>query len=362
MAKQPTTPNRAEAAALLQSLWDVVLSQDEAYKSTPEIAALVNSELTAIRFCLPTQLLGKFTDNDLDALCLQRGKDAEDASRWDPRGFATQTVVPWNRRNQNVLGPSGDPYVSNPLRRSRLDHGLDQMADREQWEALCAVLQDVENNSDTKHTKQIFLQTLAAIRDRLKELTFVYVVPARVSLKQAETLVEQFLADKSGGDRGLAVAAALFETVRKTLKLYKEIKRGVINASDAATKSAGDLECIAADGHIALAVEIKERKITLDDVQAAIVKAREFKVNEIIFCSGGLVEGARDEIEKLFANAWASGTNIYQMTIYDLIRAVLPLFGETGIRMFIDTIGAQLDAFSTQPKHRKVWTTLLDGL
>jgi hypothetical protein len=91
---------------------------------------LVSSEQTAIRFCLPTQLLGKLAGPGLDAMCLQRG-DGQ-SGRWDPRGFAARVVVPWNRTNQNVLGPSGDPYVSNPLRRPRVDDGLTQMSDREQ--------------------------------------------------------------------------------------------------------------------------------------------------------------------------------------------------------------------------------------
>ncbi|MBK8456500.1 MAG: restriction endonuclease, SacI family [Phyllobacteriaceae bacterium] len=67
-----------------------------------QIASLVNSEQTAIRFCLPTQLLGKLTEPSLDALCLQRGDGAD--GRWDPRSFASAVIVPWNRASQNVLG------------------------------------------------------------------------------------------------------------------------------------------------------------------------------------------------------------------------------------------------------------------
>jgi hypothetical protein len=86
MAKgQQLSPDRNRAKELLDDLWAQVLNEEE---SAPvEITALVNSDQTAIRFCLPTQLLGKLTDNSLDALCLQRGDGS--AGRWDPRGFAT---------------------------------------------------------------------------------------------------------------------------------------------------------------------------------------------------------------------------------------------------------------------------------
>jgi hypothetical protein len=356
-----TSPNRVEAKKILDEVWESVLN-DESQTAPQSIHKLVNSDQTAIRFCLPTQLLGKLTDNALDALCLQRGDAPADVSRWDPRGFAAKVVVPWNRSNQNVLGPSGDPYVGNPLRRPRLDSGLDQMADRDEWERLCEVLREVEKTSDKEHTRGVFSQVLTAIRDRLRDLEFVYVVPNRVSLRQAETLVDGFLREKSGGDRGLAVAAALFETVRERLQVYKEVRRSVINAADAATRSVGDLECIGSDGAIVLAVEVKERRIGDDDVHIAIAKTREFAVRELIFCCDGITTADQAAVEKTFANAWASGTNLYQVTIKDLMRGLLPLLGEDGIKTFVTHVGLQLDKFSTQPKHRKAWKLLLDGL
>jgi hypothetical protein len=44
------------------------------------------------------------------------------------------------------------------------------------------------------------------------------------------------------------------------------------------------------------------------------------------------------------------------------MRGVLPLIGEGGIREFVVQVGAQLDKFSTQPRHRKAWKSLLDKL
>jgi len=359
MARVPATPNRTIASQKLADLWNIVLN-DEGSTASPEIRGLINSEQTAIRFCLPTQLLGKLVDPDLDTMCLQRGTGG--GGRWDPRGFATKVVVPWNRSNQNVLGPSGDPYVSNPLRRPRLDDGLEQMSDRDQWDRLCAVLRVVEATNRPEHTEQVFLEVLSAIRDRLRELTFVYVVPPRVSLRQAEELVDAFLTERSGGDRGLAIVAALFETFRDRLNLYQEIRRNVINATDAATNSAGDLECIGSDGHVVLAVEVKERRIGDADVHSAVAKAREFLIHEMLLCTEGTVQAEQEAVSRTFASAWASGTNLYHLTIRELMRGVLPLIGESGIREFLVQVGAQLDKFSTQPRHRKAWKSLLDKL
>lgn len=360
MAKRPeTAPDRKMAAALLEELWQVVLN-DETLKASDAVGALVNHDQVAIRFCLPTQLLGKLTDHALDALSLQKGDGSD--NRWDPRGFASRVIVPWNRKNQSVLGGSGDPYVGNPLRRPRIDSGLDQMDDRAAWDALVEVLQDVQDRNDPEHTKRIFLETLAAIRERLAELSFLYVIPSRVSLAQTKNLALAFLSEKSGGDRGLALAAALFETLKERLNVYHEVRRGMINAADAATGAVGDLECLDAAGNIRVAVEVKERRLKTEDIHSAVAKAREFNVKELIFCSEGFVTAEADATQRAIDSAWASGTNVYQVTIDGLLMYTLPILGEEGVKSFVTHVGWQLDRFNTQPRHRKAWKALLDKL
>jgi hypothetical protein len=350
-------PDRERAAERLEELWNVVL-EDDSIVAPPRIARIINSNQVTIRFCLPTQLLGKLIHPELDAMCLQRGDGAP--GKWDPRGFATRTVVPWNRCNQNVLGTSGDPYVSNPLRRPRVDDGLDQMGDREEWENLCSVLKRVQNNPLTAERKLI--EVLAAIRERLKEQDFTYVLPDRVSLAQAEALVSAFLSQRSGGDRGLAVAAAMFETVKSELNVYREVRRGVINAADAATNAAGDLECIGDNENVVLAVEVKERRISVTDIQVAVAKARRLQVRELILCTEGFNTTEKNEVELAISTAWASGTNVYQLTIGELMHSLLPILGGGGIKQFVVEVGEQLDRFNTQPRHRRAWKDIVDTL
>jgi hypothetical protein len=273
MARNDNTikPNRTEANRLLAELWEIVISNEE-FKAPATISQVVNADEVGMRFCLLTQLLGKLTDNTLNALVLQLRADPP--GNWNARTFASNVIVPWNRANQRVLGGSGDPYVSNPLRRPRLDFQPDQLADAEQWEVICDILREVEARSDKGYTRVILLQVLAAVRDRLRELNFVYVIPERISLRQAESVVAKFLAERSGGDRGLAVAGALFETIRERFGIYSQVRRGVINAADAATGSVGDLECIGQEGEVLLAVEVKERRIGQEDLQIAVARRR----------------------------------------------------------------------------------------
>lgn len=357
-----SVPDKDRAREILEELWVKVLAT-EILPAHQEIIDSINHSQTGIRFVLPTQLLGKLTDNALDALSLQRKDDDDEPSdRWDARSFSRYVIADWNRVNQAVLGPSNDPYVGNPLRRPRLDTGLDQMGDPGAWEKLCEILGDVQAKSDPDYTARVLMETLSAIRDRLRGLSFAYVIPPRVNLPQAQKLVTEFLKTKSKGDRGLGVAAAMFMAIKDRFGVYKEICRGVINELDASAKSAGDLECIDDAGNVMLAVEVKERRIGDDDVNVALGKVRELSVSELIFCSEGIKSAHEKAVGENFARAWASGTRLYSVTIGELMHAVLPILGEEGIRSFIVHIGQQLDAFGTQPLHRKAWKSLLDLL
>jgi hypothetical protein len=136
----------------------------------------------------------------------------------------------------------------------------------------------------------------------------------------------------------------------------------VINAADAAMNASADLECVGKDGAIALAVEVKERLINEADVETALSKARAYSVTECLLCTQGVGPSEQAAIDRLFMRGWASGTNLYRATIIELMRAIFPILGEVGIRDFTVAVGAQQDRFSTQPRHRKAWKDLLDGL
>jgi hypothetical protein len=67
-------------------------------------------------------------------------------------------------------------------------------------------------------------------------------------------------------------------------------------------------------------------------------------------------------VEEAVKAAWASGTNIYRVTVGNIVANVLPILGEVGIKTFVSHVGQQLDKFNTQPRHRKAWKSLLDAL
>lgn len=362
MPARTLSPDRNKARFVLDSTWSEVLSSPP-QDTDREIDRLINSDVVAIRFCLPTQLLGKIVDPKLDCLCLTLGK-TKDETRWAPRPFATATIVPWISTIQNVLGTSTDPYVSNPLRRSRLqaDPGEGTRArDKSDWELLHKVLSDVQDRDNPSFTQRCFLQTLRSIRKRFDASNFEFVIPERVSIEQVDHIVREFLLHGSGGDRGLAVAAALFETFGKQFSIYDQVRRFAINASDASTGQTADIECLV-EGEIRLAIEVKERDLTLIDIKSGMRKARKAEIKELLFNAPGTATAFRDDVDSLIEKTWGSGTNLYRLSIHELISVGLVLAGEEGRRDFLINVGYQLNTFNTQPANRLRWRELLEAI
>ena len=222
-------PDRALAAELLDRHWKEVVEEGESADSTSvllddatkaRIDRVLGSGRVAFSYCLPTQLLGKLTDHTLDALCLQRGDDDDSPGKWDPRSFATKVIVPWVRDNENVLGKSPDPYVSNPLRQARIlpsppnvrSHTLPLWAD------LHSILSSVEDRGEPEYTSAVFREVLGRIYAKLRDQHFSYPVLRRLSLEQTVSLVREFVKASSEGEHTMSLMAALLTVRRQAVR------------------------------------------------------------------------------------------------------------------------------------------------
>jgi hypothetical protein len=360
MSEKNISPDISIAKKKLDLLWSTV-TQEKVKEIDNDINILINSDFVAIRFCLPTQLLGKLTDNSLNCLCLQKGSGKE-KSLWDPRSFASKVIVPWIANNQNILGTSTDPYVSKPLRKPFLEPNPSNVKGKDEWTLLYNVLFEVERKSSITYTQKKLLQTLQCIYKKFEESNFEYYIPDRISTEQVLELINAFLSEGSGGDRGLSVAAALFETFAEFFKIYSKINRFAINASDKATGLAGDIQCLDENNKICLIVEVKERNLSLTDIQSSVLKARKISLKELLFNAPGINSAEEDKIIEVLSKTWASGTHAYILGINDLLKVGLCLTGAKGRKYFLERVCYQLDSFNTQPINRLKWKQLLEEI
>lgn len=322
--------------------------------------SLADSTAKTYHYVLVTQLVSKVTVPSLNARSLQERADVEGS--FDPRTVCKKTIVPFERDQlDGALGRSPDPYVNNPVRvplLTRQDRA--SKSDPEMWDKLCDVVDAVETG-DQEFAARVFRQVLLEIYQKLGSTRIRYDVPLRASLTQVISAMERFIGEKSGGDRPLAVAAALFQTIGKHFKLFEPmVRRGKITASDESLRQVADIECLNSEGKIVIAVEVKDRSVTVSDLEEKLGATRELSIKEIFFLSG---MGRREEkgVSEWVAKEFAAGQNFYVFTLTDLARSILALGGDEARRDFFVYVGQQLDAHS-DTKHRLAWKNALQKL
>ena len=354
-------PDRERARGLLQRHWDDVVHErvapevDEATHG--QIAALIASETVSFTYSLPTQLLGKLTDHRLDALCLQRGES--EPSQWDPRSFAANVIVPWVRDNENVLGNSADPYVSNPLRQPSILANPPNVRSNTLplWKSLHGVLSKVQRRNRPAYTEAVFVAVLIAIYGKLKEQRFEYPLLRRASSEHVLGLVRGILESSQAGEHAMSVVAALFTVIGRRFALWDEVHREESTTADQATGMVGDIEC-RRQGTIKYAVEVKERQITVADVRSFEDKLARSDLVEGMICAPGARQQDASEIESRMRSMWGRGISLHHHSIESLVDILASLLGEEGRRDFIVQIGRQLDAHA-RPAGRLAWRNLL---
>jgi len=358
----------SKCKAYLEKKWEKVTAAFEQGKPKdplgedhaliPLIRDCLTSIIKTYHYVLPTQLLAKSVAPELDAHSLQSAYKAPGA--FDARTVAHKVIVPFDRANHRVLGGSPEPYVNNPVRVPGVIPAYrDQQKVKEDWDRLVAVLDAVEEANDETFTEQAFEQVLFEIYSLLADVVVVYPTPNRISLDRANYLIEQYLATGSGGDRMEAICAALFQTVGDRFGIFDEVRREKVNAPDAFSGMSADIECWL-DDRVVLLVEVKDRALTLVQLDDKLDHARARHIAEILFIAkSGKHPDNVEEIDSRILSEFASGQNIYVSNFFDFALGIMILLGEAGRVDFIDRMGKELDRVHSNIAHRKAWAELL---
>ena len=350
--------NNAGARKWLDDEWAAAMAANET-KPDLEIDALANSNGVAVRYALVTQLLGKIADPSRNLNTVQLA--AGETGAWNARSFSDAVVVPWVSDNQHVLGTSAEPYASKPLRRERIERNMPNVRYQADWNALVALFDCLES-SDGEAVKEAFRRVLRSLVRRLASQTFGYAIPQRISLRRLQIILDAFLSSPSGGLRPLAITAALMRTVGGAFSLFSKVESQGINEADAASGIPGDVICYCLDDpkRICLAIEVKDLELTLAHIDASSLKAKQADVGlaNVLFTVPGVRAANCDYIAARIATEWASGMNIYVVSIRTLVDALFVLVDESWRVRLVREIGDELDARQDQSA-RRAWHDLL---
>jgi hypothetical protein len=325
------------------------------------IVACLSSPTKSYHYVLPTQVLCKCVAPELDCRSLQAAYKKPGA--FDARTIAHDVIVPFDQQNHRVLGGSSEPYVNNPLRcPAVIRRYRAQQKNKEDWDNLCAVLDAIEQSDSVALAGEVFDQILVEIYRLMAGTQVVYATPNRVSLKQTIDLVRRFTEVKSGGDRTEVVCAALFRSIASEFGLFDEIRRQKVNAADVASGMGADVECWS-KGKLLLLVEVKDRTLTLTQLDAKLDVARAKKISEILFLAEqGVEKGEEKNAEERIQREFASGQNIYVSNFLDFSAGILILLGERGRVVFLGNVGRELDSANSSIVHRQAWASLLKSI
>jgi hypothetical protein len=330
---------------------------DEFIDLKSDIVACLTSSTKSYHYVLPTQLLSKAVEPTRDCRSLQvaYGK----AGAFDARSIAHKVIVPFDKKNYNVLGGSAEPYVNNPLRCvSVTPENEARQKNKEDWKKLVKILGNVEQKDNPDFTRAVFNQVLLEIYKLLADVKVIYPAPGRISQEKTLYLIETFLGTGSGGDREEVVTAALFREIAHRFGLFDEIRRSKVNASDSISGMAADIECYS-NGKIALMAEVKDKTLTMTELESKLETARAERIKEILFIAKGIDEAKEPQIRQRIKSEFTSGQNIYILKLLEFASGILILLGEEGRVSFISRIGPELDRGNSSILHRKTWANLL---
>jgi len=322
------------------------------------IVECLTSNIKSYHYVLPTQLLCKSVDPKLNAHSLQVAWGAPGA--FDARTVAHEVIVPFDRKNQNVLGGSPEPYVNNPLRcPAVIAEYRGQQKNQADWDKLVHVLDIVEASARAEVTAVVLEQVLIEIRRLLAHVTVIYPVPSRVSLDTTQRIINDFVAVGSGGDRLEAVCTAMFRTIGEEFGLFDRVERERVNAADAQVGKLADIECWQGE-RLLLLVEVKDRTLTLTHVDSTLERARSRGITEILFVAEqGRQTSDAEAVAQKIDTEFRSGQNVYVTTLPDFSLGVLILMAEAGRVRFLREIGAELERTNSAIQHRRTWAELL---
>ena len=326
--------------------------------NSARVRQILTSSTKSYHYVLPTQLLAKCVNNKLDARSLQAAFKTKGA--FDARSIAHEVIVPFDKLNNNVLGGSNEPYVNNPLRYPAiLSRYRNQQKNKEDWDLLVDMLAEIQLAKDVNFYKSFLRQVLLEIYKLLSGVVVIYPTPSRISLNRTIELTNKFVAEKSGGERLESIITALLRTIGTKFNLFDKIERAKVNASDTSTGLSSDIQCWQND-QIILAVEVKEKELTLTQFESTVQNARTNKISEILFVAEkGLARDENNEIQKKIGQEFVSGQNIYVINFVSLVVGVLILLGEKGRVEFLRNVGPELDRVDSSILHRKRWAELL---
>ena len=368
MASKPKTlqPWHQAAKQMLDDIWAEIMaipyiSQSRDAQWGPVFEELVTKGGSTYPYVLLGQVLAKASDETLNALALQDSSELSGAR--DVRMMVKNVVVPWNKSvGKPYPGANDDPYVNNPARYKNFgDEMAKKAGNRKAYDNLFTVMLHVQSKGQMEAARLLRL-ILVETRYSLEENKREYVGPSRASLEDVRTVLEDFLKERSNGVRLQVVCYAVLKAFATAFPSFGEVRSYSTNSSDASGERAGDVERLT-NGAVDFAVEVKDRTLTFEDVEASILKARIANVKNLLF----LVQASPilDDSETILDRAeheFARGIDVNISEAMTFLLSVLTLLSPEQRAGLLRVVHDALHELGAHYKHVHRWIDLMKSI
>lgn len=255
-----------------------------------EIGNLISSVLhdnhKTYKYVLVTALLAKSTNEDIDALSLQKGDGNN--GRYDARSLCHKVIVPFETiKLPGCLGSSNEPFLNKPARFEyiSLENAVRSGHDKEILGNVISILSKVK-------TSAVAYKYLCSSVFNLKEISASYVSKFSIGDNLIDTSeFSQLVLDyvyKITDHSSEGEICPLVVSQLEQMYLGKDfnVEPHKVNQCGASSKEVGDIDIYNKRGQLIYSIEVKDKDFTVQDVLHAIKKFKQADLNTSLFVYG----------------------------------------------------------------------------
>jgi len=280
---------------------------------------LVVSTHKTYKYIFVNALLGAVNGNNPLVLQKQAGDILGMHNSWDARSFCHKVLVPFEREYMDSrLGASNEPFLNKPARFMSLskENAVRRGSDRE---TLLSMIDFFESCEFSGKARQYLVFALYKVR----EILVPKIEVPRAKIGSLDSFpIEEILAKSCEGESLVFVTGVLLQMLNPEAQVVCHKS----NQSGASSGEVGDIDIFSVDGIVG-AVEVKDKRFTISDVEHAKMKASQAGLKNFLFVS-------TDVYVKAY---YQSGTELDRSILsIDQLLAVVRTVGKSGLAEVLD--------------------------
>jgi hypothetical protein len=335
MSLKPTVDQKS-AEQLLREAISIAQDDSREIPATEwdiEVRTIIQGKHLTFRYILVTALLGKATNPNINAVALQAGADVE--GTYDARSLCHGVVVPLERQLLgSALGGSNEPFLNKPARFPMISpsNAVRAGKDRELLLILHKVLSEVETSEQAFNSLCTAMRYTIARQTARTELFPQLSESVDSQLKIIE-FVDVFVTKSIEGQVAAIVSGTILSIYFEQFEGF-EVTVHPVNQSGASSNEVADID-IKKNGKIFVAVEVKDKQFSEQDVDHAAFKASQYGLKSITFVIGVNGRCMGSSLEQVAKTVLITrNVNVVFVDLVSFVRSVIALCPELHFSTF----------------------------